>query len=228
MEDINKTIGKNLLALRKRSKLTQLELAEKFNYSDKSISKWENGESLPSIEVLYNLCSFYGVTLDALTSEELPPEEKATENKENKDFVFEKKYNTKLMITLLSVSAIWVAVSLAYIILKIAFNINLWMLFVWALPASALLVVIFNSIFNKYHLLFPILSVFLWLLISSLHIQFLDLGRNIWPIYLLGIPIQISIIFWWGLVKKKKIPIIKKKSHAVEEKTEASEETKKD
>ena len=64
MDDINLIIGKNLLELRKQAKLTQMELAEKFNYSDKSISKWEAGDSMPSIEILNNLAKFYNVTLD--------------------------------------------------------------------------------------------------------------------------------------------------------------------
>ena len=66
----NAKIGKLIYNLRKNAKLTQIELAEKFNYSDKSISKWENGESLPSIDVLYQLASFYNTTLDGLTSTE--------------------------------------------------------------------------------------------------------------------------------------------------------------
>jgi len=52
IKDFNKIIGHNLLKLRKNMKLTQMEVAEKFNYSDKSISKWEKGESLPSVDVL--------------------------------------------------------------------------------------------------------------------------------------------------------------------------------
>ena len=64
MENINIIIGKNLSNLRKQAKLTQMELAEKFNYSDKSISKWEAGDSMPSIEILNDLAKFYNVSLD--------------------------------------------------------------------------------------------------------------------------------------------------------------------
>ena len=69
MEDIKVIIGKNLAELRKRKKYTQLDLANILQYSDKSISKWEKGDSLPDIEVLYNICNMYGVTLDYLTHE---------------------------------------------------------------------------------------------------------------------------------------------------------------
>ena len=69
MEDIKLIIGKNLAELRKRKKYTQLDLANILQYSDKAISKWEKGDSLPDIEVLYNICNLYGVTLDYLTHE---------------------------------------------------------------------------------------------------------------------------------------------------------------
>ena len=71
MSDLNIIIGKNLMALRKKKGLTQLQLAEQFNYSDKSISKWEKGEAMPAIDILKNLADFYGVTLDFLTEEEI-------------------------------------------------------------------------------------------------------------------------------------------------------------
>ena len=41
MDNINLTVAKNLSDLRKQNKLTQLEVAEKLNYSDKAVSKWE-------------------------------------------------------------------------------------------------------------------------------------------------------------------------------------------
>ena len=60
MEKLNLIIAKNLSELRRQNKLTQLEVAEKLNYSDKAVSKWEQGESLPGIEVLYKLAKLYG------------------------------------------------------------------------------------------------------------------------------------------------------------------------
>ena len=69
MEDLKKVISQNLIELRKRKKYTQADLAEILQYSDKAISKWEKGESLPDIEVLYQICNLYGVTLDYLTHE---------------------------------------------------------------------------------------------------------------------------------------------------------------
>ena len=69
-KDIKQIIAKNLANLRKNKKITQTELAEQFGYSDKAISKWENGDTLPDIQTLYQLCEFYNVTLDFLVSEQ--------------------------------------------------------------------------------------------------------------------------------------------------------------
>ena len=46
MENIKENIKENLIMLRKSKKLTQKQLAEKFNYSDKAVSRWENGKGL--------------------------------------------------------------------------------------------------------------------------------------------------------------------------------------
>ena len=69
MENLNLIIAKNLTALRKKNKLTQIELAKLLSYSDKAISKWENGESVPSVDVLYRISKIYNVSLDFIVGE---------------------------------------------------------------------------------------------------------------------------------------------------------------
>ena len=61
MQDIKPIIAKNITILRQNAKMTQSELAEKLNYSDKAISKWERGESIPDITVLKALADLFGV-----------------------------------------------------------------------------------------------------------------------------------------------------------------------
>lgn len=70
MSDLRIILADNLIKLRKANHLTQLELAQKLNYSDKAISKWEHGDTLPDIETLKTLADMYGVTVDALLTEE--------------------------------------------------------------------------------------------------------------------------------------------------------------
>ena len=69
MQDVKVIFAQNLISLRKQMKLTQIELAEKINYSDKAVSKWERGESIPDVTVLMTIASLFGVTLDFLVSE---------------------------------------------------------------------------------------------------------------------------------------------------------------
>ncbi len=221
MEDINVTIGKNLLKLRKNAKLTQMELAEKFNYSDKSISKWENGESLPSIEVLYELAKFYNTSLDALVNDNIEPllENKTKEKKEKQHKP--KAFPTKLVVTLLAVVAVWLTATLTYVCLMLINNIIYPIIFLWAIPTSCIVLIVFNSIWGRYRYLFIILSVLLWTALAGLQIQLLLVGINIWPVYFIGIPLQVAIILWGALVSKPKSYYKKLKEEKLKAKEEA-------
>lgn len=208
-KDMNAIIGKNLLKHRKNMKLTQMEVAEKFNYSDKSISKWEKGEAMPSIEVLCELANFYGVSLDDLTNEnhEIENTENTKPKKEKK--VKEKKekiprqFSTHLIVTLLSAGAVWLVATILFVVFKLCFNANYYMCFVWAIPATCVVLIVFNAIWGRMRFLFPILTVLLWTILLGLQLQILPFF-NIWPIYFLGIPLQIAIILWGALIKKPK------------------------
>ena len=205
MENINQIIGKNLLNLRKEKKLTQMELAEIFKYSDKSISKWEAGDSMPSIEVLYELAKFYGVSLDYLVSEnpETLPKQAQKKVKEKNP----KMFPTKIVVTLLAVCAVWIIATTLFVILTL-FDISYPLCFLWAVPLSCIVLIVFNSIWGKFKYLFPILTVLLWSLLVCIHVQIL-IVENIWPIYFLGIPLQIAIILWDALVRKPRMKKIK-------------------
>lgn len=65
-EEIRKNFGDNLLRLRKYSKMSQQELANKLSYSDKAISKWELGDNIPDIFTLKKIADLFNVTVDDL------------------------------------------------------------------------------------------------------------------------------------------------------------------
>lgn len=219
-EDINLIIGNNLQKLRKNKKLTQLELADKFNYSDKSISKWEKGESLPSIDVLYQLAKFYGVTLDDLTSEkEIAPSEP-----EQKASFRDRLFPTKLIISLLAVSTVWITATIWYITNKIVTGGNLYMLFLWSVPISFVVLIVFNGIWGKRQWLFWILSFLLWSLLVCLHLQLIQ--YNVWIIYFIGIPLQIAVILWGVLLRKPKEKKEKPEKHKKEKKHKKDKQNK--
>lgn len=195
MEELRKIIGNNLAELRKRKGLTQLELAEKFNYTDRAVSKWENGDTLPDVEVLYQLCEFYGVTLDYLTHED-----NARFVKEDSD---ELPLSSKISVTALTVSFVWVFAAAVFAISLLRHVTPLWQAFVWAVPVSAIFVTIFNRRFYHRRLIsFICLTIFIWSLIASAYLSLLSM--NLWPLFLIGIPIQASLFFWLNIKKKPK------------------------
>lgn len=71
MSDIKAIVKENLIRLRREHKLTQLELSQKINYSDKAISRWETGEVTPDVETLAHLAELYEIPITAFF---LPPD----------------------------------------------------------------------------------------------------------------------------------------------------------
>lgn len=192
MENIREIIGENLAQLRKEAKLTQLELAEKFNYSDKSISKWEKGETLPDIVTLNELCEFYGVSLDYLTHEATPENKQKYKKENSKD-----RYN-HIFITTLIATIIWMIATIIYVWSLIKYNNGIWMAFVWAVPITFLVLSFANHRFFKNKLMYFIVnSLFVWTVLAASFVQFLS--DRVWTIFLLGIPLQIITFLYWKM-----------------------------
>lgn len=191
MDNLNFIIGKNLQVLRKKHKLTQAELAERLNYSDKAISKWEKGESLPPIEVFYKIAKLYGVSLDDIVGEE-KIKSRAIETADIK-----KRY---LHITLLSILAVWLVALILFVFLHIFAGKYYFMCFAWAVPISLVVGIVFDAVWNKCKILFWLLTGLLWSSFLSLAVQLWHF--NIWEILLIGIPLQIGIVIWSRMVKK--------------------------
>ena len=66
-------IGNLITELRKEKKLTQSKLAEALGVTDKSVSKWENGKSLPDTKIMPRLCEILGISLEELLNGKLNP-----------------------------------------------------------------------------------------------------------------------------------------------------------
>lgn len=198
MEELRKVIGENLSELRKERKLTQLELAEHFNYSDKTISKWEKGDILPDIETLYKLCEFYGVTLDYLTHEG---------NKEDKnEFVKEdlkRKTKNSVISTAMMVTIVWMIFTIVYVFALLRSQLSIWTLFIWAIPVTSLVLALCNKMyFHKRIVYFICYSLFSWSLIAAFYLQFLYV--NAWPLFLVGIPVEVILILWANIIPNRK------------------------
>ena len=202
MEDLKITIGRNLASLRKKKKLTQIELAEKMGYSDKAISKWEQGATMPDIETMKQLCDFYGVTLDYLTKEEniFNPQ---IDNRKEKILLI-----NHVVITSLLASIVWMVATIIFVYPLIfqGAKSSYWPSFLWAVPITCLVLIIANFIYFKRNKVFTFVSltVFIWSLLTAVFLHYLffsDQGTRLWLTFILGIPAQIILVLWFLLRK---------------------------
>lgn len=187
----------NMIALRRARGLTQIELGEKINYSDKTISKWEKGDSCPNVEAVYRLAKFYDVTVDDLLSEDF------SHDSAEKSARRQRRYS-KLIISCLAVMAVWVMATIIFSVLLIKSTPTPWTVFVAATPASAIVALVFNSMWGNTRYNYLIISALLWTLLASIYLGALEYARILWVIFLIGIPIQIAIILWSQLKRQKK------------------------
>ena len=197
-KDIKQIIAKNLANLRKNKKITQTELAEQFGYSDKAISKWENGDTLPDIQTLYQLCEFYNVTLDFLVSEQSFDEKIKYINHLNKRVIINNS-----LIELLYCSFVWILAVIIYVYLYTFSEINYWQIFIWALPATTIVMLLFTKVWKQKLYTFIVRSLFFWTLVTACYVQFIE--YNIWPLFFLMIPIQVALILAIAINDKLKI-----------------------
>ncbi|MEG1751619.1 MAG: helix-turn-helix transcriptional regulator [Clostridia bacterium] len=198
MDEIKSTISSNLVLLRKRTKITQAELAQKLNYSDKAISKWERGESTPDINVLKQIACIFDVSVDDLVSQNI-----ANIKLKNKNM---KKLQTKQksIIAILSVVMVWFIAICVFVCSNI-FNFswaNSWLCFVYAIPCSFAVLIVFSSIWKWTKFLFISITCFLWVAGLSIYLTFKI--TNLWLIFLIGIPIQIAIVLTYFFLKTKR------------------------
>ena len=97
-KEIRATISKNLIFYRKKSGLTQLQLAEKLGYTDKAISKWERGEGVPDVYILKEMANIFGISVSVLLDED--------NAKSAKTFIYTKRKSVLFMYAIALVMAI--------------------------------------------------------------------------------------------------------------------------
>ena len=193
MDDLKKVVAGNIIKLRTSMNLTQAQLGEKLNYSDKSISKWERGESVPDVFVLKTIADMAGVTVDYIITPHDPDEEVQIEAKGP-------RYSRRF-ITLTVLAGIWALAVLVFVVLWLCGIFN-WLVFIYAIPVSLITLLVLNSIWGDRSLNLYIISALVWSIICLIYLSALD--KNWWQLFLLGIPAQIIIIFAFSIRKKPK------------------------
>ena len=182
-KSLKEIVGQNIYYLRTVNHLTQFELGEKLNYSDKAISKWERGEGLPDLYVIEKLCSLFSVSADYIMKEHSEQDKKVD--------TAPLKRNRRI-ITNIAIIATWTVALIVFIFLAFATKKYIWQVFIYAIPAAGIVATIFCFTWGKGRGAFLFISL---IIVGILLTVYFAVGNYAnWVIFLLAIPAE-AILF---------------------------------
>ena len=206
-EKLKYQIGANIAAYRKRAGLTQVGLAEKLNYSDKAVSKWERGESVPDVLTLTQLAAQFDITVnDLLVDPEALPGNPGTLEKamtQVSEKALKRKAN-KNVILALSSTLVWFVALFAFVVLSSFDFLEKYscLLFFYAIPANAIVLLSLRSAWHDFRWNKALISAIVWGSLLSIYVTLnAVIGIYFWKIFLLGIPGQIAIFLWFRMFR---------------------------
>lgn len=202
-EQVKARIGANIAFYRKRAGLTQLTLAEKLNYSDKAVSKWERGDSVPDVLTLMHLAALFQVTVDDLLGDVNALPENPTTLERAMTQVSEKALKRKAnknIILALSTTLVWFVALFVFVVFS-SFSIpNSYLAFFYAIPANAIVLLSLRSAWHDFRWNKALISAIVWGSLASIYVSIRAfLHFNAWKVFLLGIPGQIAIFLWFRM-----------------------------
>lgn len=192
-EELKQNIGKNIAEYRKFAGMSQIEFAEKLNYSDKAVSKWERGESLPDIVVLTKIANLFDISINDLIT---------SVNKKRK-LAFKKILKNKVLAMMIWVACIWLIATTCFVFFSI-FNVfsRNWLVFILAIPISCIVCTICCICWRQKLLQMIFASLFIWSALVTVCISFYF--YDIWLSLVIAIPLQIIFILVYFFRRKKK------------------------
>lgn len=199
MEDLKMIIAGNIGQLRRKTGMTQLELAEKLNYSDKAISKWERGESIPDVVTLKALSDLFSVSVDYLLRAEHPVE------LEIKREYTKRQRRNHILITLMSCVLVWLVGIYIHAMVGVVLphESRLWLIYAYAVPVTLIVFLVFNSVWGHRRHNFIVISALVWSVLSCIYISLLLFASvNMWLLFVIGVPAQVIVCLWSGLRRK--------------------------
>lgn len=205
-EKLKSQLGANIVTYRKRSGLTQAKLAERLNYSDKAVSKWERGESMPDVLTLVQLAELFEITVDELLRDPdaIPentggPIEHAMEAAVEKTL---KRKANKRVILWLSSLLVWFVALLVFVIVSSLDIPRSWIAFLYAIPADAIVQLSLRSAWKDFRFNKTIISILMWGGLLCLYASLkLFVHVDIWKLFLLGIPGQLAVLLWFRMYR---------------------------
>lgn len=194
--EFKRIVADNIAYYRKQMGLTQLQLAEKLNYSDKAISKWERGESLPEAYVLHALASFFGVTLNDFLTVGRKPRTPLT-------------IKTRILISILSAGIVWLVATVIFVLTNLIepnIDFDIWLVFIYAIPLSSIVLLVFSLLWGNNRLSFAFVTALSVGLTLSIYLSLFKIYPHIWYIFIALVPIEILALFWFIFRKIRKVP----------------------
>lgn len=228
INEINQKIAKNIAYYRKETGMTQAELAEKINYSDKSVSKWESGNGVPDVYTLMQMAELFKVSLNDLVGE-------TAERPVMKE---QRTRGLEALIMLLSSGIIWLLATCFFVALQLVMpgKAPWWMVFVFAAPVNAILLIVFTGAW-KYRLLnFISVTVLIWSGLACFYLsgRFISIDngwdyRGLWTVFLIGAPLQVLEVLWvffrTTLLRRRRRYLTVNEATELAERAHAEEET---
>ncbi|MBQ6831803.1 MAG: helix-turn-helix transcriptional regulator [Oscillospiraceae bacterium] len=205
-EKLKNQLGENIAALRKRGGMTQAALADRINYSDKAVSKWERGESIPDVLTLMELSEIFEVSVDELLRDpnELPQNVGKVEQVMGRavEKTLKRKADKRIIEKLCSV-LVWFVALLIFVIFSSLEIPKSWLAFFYAVPVNCIVMLCLRSAWRDFRTNKWLISGIVWGFLISFYVTVLVLAQyNLWKILLLGIPGQIAILLWFRMFRK--------------------------
>lgn len=196
MEELKMIIAGNIGQLRREAGMTQLELAEYLNYTDKAVSKWERGESIPDVITLKALADRFSVTVDYLLRADHPVETDV------KCEYTKRQRRNHAIITVMSCVLVWLIAVFIHMSVDVALpnEGRLWLVYMYAVPVTLVVLLVLNSVWGNRRRNFLIISALIWSSLACIYITtWIFALINMWLVFLIGVPAQIIVWLWSGL-----------------------------
>lgn len=205
-EKLKLQIGENIATLRKRSGMTQAALAEKLNFTDKAVSKWERGESVPDIQTLMELAEQFDVTVDGLLRDprQLPEDIGKVEQVMGKavEKTLKRKADKRIIAQLCSI-LVWFIALLVFVFCASFGVMQGAVALVYAFPVNCIVLLSLRSAWRDFRSNRWLISGIMWGVLISIFVSLWIFGGwAMWLLFLLGIPGQMAIILWFRLFRK--------------------------
>lgn len=188
-KDLKEIVAQNIFYLRTTAHMTQYELGEQINYSDKAISKWERADGMPDVYVLKSMSELFGVTVDYML----------TEHSEQDKKIEKKPINTRgrTLVMNIVMSAIMCIALFVFVIIAVTLDKYIWQIFIYALPAIAIAGIACSGAWHRTFGVFLFISMFVWTTLLTIYFALGNYGT--WMLFLLGIPVQVIVFLSFGV-----------------------------